>query len=246
MDKNYKIRVEYDGAAFCGWQKQKDQQTVQGELEKSLSLILNQPVKIAGSGRTDAGVHAFGQVASFHAATRLSVHDIKRGVNSVIKQPIVIRQCEQVDNQFHAQYSALSKEYHYHILNRNDPCAVFRQYQWHIRSPLDVEQMNACCRILIGKKDFKSFENTGSPRRSTIREIFSASMVQPQKDRIVFKICASGFLKYMVRNIVGTLVEAGKKKIGPDSFNQLIQARDRSQAGPTAPAHGLFLYQVNY
>jgi tRNA pseudouridine38-40 synthase len=246
MAKNFKMIVEYDGTSFFGWQRQKDKKTIQGELEKNLSLILNQPVKVSGSGRTDAGVHAWGQVASFHADTNLAVSDIKQGVNSIIKQPIVIRQCEVVDDAFHAQYNAVSKEYHYHILNREDPCAIYRQYQWHIKKKLDINAMNQCCQMLIGSMDYKSFENTGSPRKSRVREVFSAMVSSPDETQVIFSICASGFLKYMVRNIVGTLVQVGIKKITTSDFKAILLSCDRRNAGPTAPAHGLFLYRVNY
>ncbi len=246
MKKNFKLIIEYDGTGFYGWQKQKDKITVQGEIEQVLSRILNQKITISGSGRTDAGVHALGQTAHFYAETNLLPQAIKKGVNSLIRQPVVIRECDRADDTFHAQYSAVSKEYNYYILNRQDPAAVGRQYQWHVRQDLDTDVMNHCCEQLIGEYDFKSFENTGSPRSSTVRTVFSARIEKKKRHRIVFKICASGFLKYMVRNITGTLVQAGLHKITPDDFKIILSACDRTKAGPTAPAHGLFLYQVNY
>lgn len=246
MNKNFKLIIEYDGTLFFGWQRQKDKKTIQGEIEKALSIILNQEVNISGSGRTDAGVHAFGQVANFHAKTRLAPHDIKRGINSLIKDPIVIRDCSRVPDEFHAQYHAVSKEYHYFLLNREDPCAIGRSYQWHIRHPLDIDTMNDCCQAITGIYDFKSFENTGSPRSSTIREVFYSS-INPLPDHcLVFKINASGFLKYMVRNLIGTLVYAGLNKITLDEFIHVRDAKDRTLAAATAPAHGLFLKKVNY
>ncbi|CCK80571.1 tRNA pseudouridine(38-40) synthase TruA [Desulfobacula toluolica] len=246
MKKNFKIIVEYDGTDFFGWQRQNDKKTIQGELEKALSMILNQDVRISGSGRTDAGVHAFGQVANFHVNTGILPQNIKKGVNSVIKQPIVIRECQIVDNDFHGRYKAVSKEYHYFILNREDPCAIGRSYQWHIRHPLDIEAMNQCCNEITGVFDFKSFENTGSPRSSTIREIFFSHISVLDNNRLVFKICGSGFLKYMVRNLIGTIVLAGLNKITVTQFRKILETKDRTKAGPTAPAHGLFLKKVNY
>lgn len=246
MDKNFKLIIEYDGSSFFGWQKQKNQITIQGEIEHALARMLCQNIKIYGSGRTDAGVHATGQVANFHALTNIDSCDIKKGLNGLIKQPIVIRECSLVDTSFHAQYHAVSKEYHYHILNREDPCAIGRQYQWHIRKKLDVTIMNQCCEYIIGEFDFKSFENTGSPKSSSIRKVFHAVFNTPETDRIVFSIRASGFLKYMVRNIVGTLIEVGLHKITINDFMRVFQACDRTKAAPTAPAHGLFLYRVNY
>jgi tRNA pseudouridine38-40 synthase len=246
MNKNFKIIVEYDGTSFFGWQRQKDRTTIQGELERALSIILNQDIKIFGSGRTDAGVHAYGQVANLHADTHISCRDIKKGVNSLIKHPIVIRDCYIVEEDFHARYHAVSKEYHYLILNREDPCAIGRLYQWHIRHPLDIELMNQCCQSIIGVFDFKSFESTGSPRSSTVRQVFFSHIHPLDDSRLVFKICGKGFLKYMVRNLIGTIVLAGLNKITITEFNAIFEAKDRTKAGPTAPAHGLFLKQVNY
>ncbi len=246
MNKNFKILIEYDGTNFFGWQKQPDTKTVQGEIEKALTLILNQKIKITGSGRTDAGVHAMGQAANFHADTNILPQKIKAALNSLIKVPIVIRDCHLVADSFHARYNAVSKEYHYFILNRQDPCAVKKMYQWHIKSPLDIKAMTQCCQAITGIFDFKSFENTGSPRSSTIRQIFFFNISQLDYQRLVFKICASGFLKYMVRNLIGTIVLAGLNKISIDGFIQILEAKDRSLAGQTAPAHGLFLKKVNY
>lgn len=246
MKKNFKLVVEYDGTDFFGWQRQENLPTIQGEIEKALSTILNQEIHISGSGRTDAGVHALGQVASFKAETDIDLQKLKKGVNSLIKHPIVVRELTRVNDDFHAQYKAISKEYHYVILNREDPCAVGRNFVWHIRHPLDVDRMNQCCALLKGEHDFKSFENTGSPRSSTIRKVFSSQVSSGQDHRLVFKICASGFLKNMVRNITGTLVDAGLSKIGVQEFKDILDGKDRTLAGATAPARGLFLFRVNY
>lgn len=246
MHKNYKIIIEYDGQHFFGWQKQKNKKTIQGEIEKTLRLILNQKIKITGSGRTDAGVHAFGQVASFHADTNILPEKIKKALNSLIKDPIVIRKCNMIDTAFNARYNAVSKEYHYFILNREDPCAIKRQYQWHIRHPLDIKAMNQCCNAITGVFDFKSFENTGSQRFSTVREVFFSNITPLDDQRIVFKICGSGFLRYMVRNLIGTIALVGMNKISFDKFLYIFKARDRTLAGATAPAHGLVLQKVNY
>lgn len=246
MIQTYKLTIEYDGTGFSGWQRQADKSTIQGELELVLSRILNQPICLAGSGRTDAGVHAWGQVASFCADTDMDPRMLQKGVNSLMKLPIVLTECTRVPHDFHARFSAVSKEYHYHILNRENPCAVGRNYVWHIHSPLDTAVMNQCGALLCGTYDFKSFENTGAPRRSTVRTVFMARVDRQDQDRVVFRICADGFLKNMVRNIVGTLVDAGRHKITAKDFETLLSARDRSLAGATAPARGLFLYQVHY
>lgn len=247
MDRNFKITIEYDGTRFFGWQRQKKQQTVQEEIETVLSCILNQQITISGSGRTDSGVHAYGQTASFRASTLFDAEKIKTAANALLKRyPIVIKECWTAADDFHAQYNALSKEYHYYILNRKTPMAINRDYHWHIKEELDVDVMNRCCSRACGRLDFKSFENTGSPRTSTIREVISFTAEKIEDDRILFKICGKGFLKYMVRNLVGTIVLAGRHKISVDRFVKIIESKDRTKAGPTAPPHGLFLMRVNY
>ncbi len=246
MNRNFKIIVEYDGTLFSGWQRQKDKNTIQGEIEKVLTRIFNQDIRVIGSGRTDSGVHALGQVANFHVDTDMEPIRIKKAVNSMIKDPIVIRDCCVVENHFHAQYDTISKEYQYFILNREDPSAIGALFQWHIRQPLDIGLMRQCCRAITGVFDFRSFENTGSPRSTTIREVLFSDICQLDEGRLVFKIQATGFLKYMVRNLIGTIILAGQKKISVQKFEDILKAKDRAKAGPTAPPHGLFLKQVNY
>jgi len=252
MNHCFKLIVEYDGTLFFGWQRQPKGTTIQGELESAIGHILNQKISIRGSGRTDAGVHALGQVAHFHARTQMDPLVLKKGLNSFIKSAIVIRECSVEEDTFHAQYQARSKEYNYYILNRPDPCAIGDAYLWQIKHPLDLALMNQCCDLMTGVHDFKSFENTGSPRTSSIREVFFARVESLdtggllQKNLVIFKISASGFLRNMVRNIMGTLVDVGLKKIDPKKFEAIFMARDRKLASKTAPAKGLFLKQVNY
>lgn len=250
MSNNFKIVIEYDGKGYFGWQIQKNQITIQSELEKALSTILNQKIKIQGSGRTDAGVHAYAQVANFIADTKLPCKSIKNGVNSIIKGPIIIKKCDIIHKNFHARHDAISKEYHYHILNREDGWAIKKDYVLHIKKKLELEPMQECCKIIMGKHDFKSFEGSGSPKFTTIREIFTACFfIDPNdisKENIIFKISANGFLKYMVRNIIGTIILAGLLKIDTNEFKNILKARNRTAAGPTAPAQGLFLMDVKY
>ncbi|WDP93102.1 MAG: tRNA pseudouridine(38-40) synthase TruA [Desulfobacter sp.] len=238
--------IEYDGTRFFGWQRQTDKPTIQGELERLLSIILNQEIKIHGSGRTDAGVHARAQVAHFHARTAMTPGALKKGLNSMMRHPIVVHDCHEMPADFHAQYHVKSKEYRYYILNRREPCAVGRDFVWHVNHPLDIKVMNQCCQSLVGVHDFKAFENTGSPRSSTIREVYWASWTAEKEKRLVFSISASGFLKNMVRNIVGTLKDAGAGKITPVEFQDIMSSCQRPLAGATAPARGLFLHKVIY
>lgn len=246
MIQTFKLTIEYDGTQFFGWQRQTDKPTIQGALEQVLSRILNQPVTLAGSGRTDAGVHARGQVASFCAETGMDPSTLKKGVNRLMKHPIVLKGCARVPDDFHARFSAVSKEYHYYVLNRDDPCAIGRDYIWHVPRPLNLKTMNQCCQTICGMHDFKSFENAGSPRQSTVRTVFVARMDRLDNDRLIFKICADGFLKNMVRNLMGTLVDVGQAKITPRMFERILSGRNRSLAGAKAPARGLILNQVNY
>jgi len=246
MLKNFKITIEYDGTAYHGWQRQVDDPTIQGEIEKALMTMTGNPVTLTGSGRTDAGVHAFGQVANFKCRTGLDHSVFLKGLNSLLPKDIVITKCAQVSLEFHARYDVKSKSYHYRILNRNLPAAIFRQYAWHIPKKLNLEAMAGSLRYIIGTHDFKAFEGTGSPRTSTIRSVMHADLKKMDDGYLIFKIQGNGFLRFMVRNIVGTLVDVGRGKITPHNFNNILLSKDRNLAGVTAPAHGLFLMHVNY
>ncbi|MFP4572647.1 MAG: tRNA pseudouridine(38-40) synthase TruA [Desulfobacterales bacterium] len=245
--KNFKLTIEYDGTDFNGWQIQKTGRTVQGAIEAALNVMTRQKIRVTGSGRTDAGVHALGQTAHFKCNTRLAAKDFFSGLNSLLPADIVIHACEQASAEFHAQYNARRKTYHYNILNRPMAAAVGRQYAWHIQNPLDTESMQQAADSLVGTHDFSAFENTGSPRSDSVRTVYSASFIKPADDEnICFEISANGFLRYMVRNIVGTLVLVGHSKITPHEFAAVKNCLDRSRAGPTAPPHGLFLMSVTY
>jgi tRNA pseudouridine38-40 synthase len=246
MKKNFKLIIEYDGTRYHGWQRQKDDRSIQGEIEKALQKMTARKVTVIGSGRTDAGVHAEGQVASFECDTRLEPEALLNGLNSLLAEDIVIKACEQVSATFHARYDAKRKIYRYQILNRSTPAAIGRQYAWFIRKSLDQDAMRAAISHIIGRNDFKSFEGTGSPRQHTTRQIYSAELIEHQGGLLIFHIEADGFLRYMVRNIVGTLVDVGMHKLTPDDFKRILDSKDRSQASATAPAHGLTLLKVKY
>jgi len=246
MQKNFKLTIEYDGSEFHGWQRQKKDRTVQGVIETAVATMIGQPVALIGSGRTDAGVHALGQVANFLCDTELSAAIFRRGLNSLLPKDVAIRSCSLVDVSFHARFSAKSKIYQYCILNRDIPAAVGRQYCWFIRKKIDIETLRAAAGYIAGTHDFKSFEGTGSPRSSTIRQVLRAEWQQPEPDHLIFRIEADGFLRYMVRNLVGTLVQVGQGDITPDDFRRILLSTDRNQAGATAPPQGLFLMEVRY
>lgn len=243
---NFKLTIEYDGTAYHGWQRQKNDRTIQGEIERALEIMTRQRVVVTGSGRTDAGVHALAQTASFRCDTHLTPGTFHKGLNALLDEDIVIRGCQAVPDDFHARFDAVGKVYCYHILNRPLPAAVGRLYHWHIRAPLDTAAMGKAAAHILGSHDFKAFEGTGSPRSHTIRRVCRAEWNTEGKGRLSFLIEADGFLRFMVRNIVGTLVEVGLGKRSAAGFGEILRGLDRSRAGATAPARGLFLVGVRY
>lgn len=243
---NFKITIEYDGTNYHGWQRQKNDATVQAEIESKLELMTRQRISLIGSGRTDAGVHALGQVAHFRCETGLTAHTLLKGLNSLLPEDIVIRDCRQVAENFHARFDVKSKIYHYRILNHKLPSALLRHYAWHIRAPLNITAIEAARQFIVGRHDFKSFEGAGSPRVHTVRKITKAQWTILDGTMHQFCIEADGFLRYMVRNLVGTLVDVGLGKTSPREFHNILLSKDRNQAGATAPPQGLFLVQVNY
>lgn len=246
MKKNFKLTLEYDGAGYQGWQRQKNGPTVQGALENALARMTGQSLSLIGSGRTDSGVHALGQVANFICETRLGPREFQNGLNSLLQPDIAVVDCAAVPLDFHARFDAKGKLYAYHLLNRPIRVPVGRQYHWHIKPALDIQAMRSALAYIRGRHDFKAFEGAGSPRSHTVRTVVHAELI-PCGDRMYrFEIEADGFLRYMVRNIVGTLVELGKGKISPREFNAILGSRNRDRAGPTAPAQGLFLVRVFY
>jgi len=246
MTKNIKITIEYDGTDYHGWQRQRDDPTIQGEIEKALLTMTGKRITLTGAGRTDAGVHAFGQVANFHCDAEWMPEVFHRGLNRLLPDDIVIKACRQVDESFHARYDVKSKIYHYRILNRPIPAAIGRHYAWFIPRPLDPTAMRSAMASMLGSQDFKAFEGSGSPRAHTIRHVIAAALNPGDRGHMIFSIEADGFLRFMVRNIVGTLVAIGLGKVTPDGFRQILNSKDRRNAGVTAPAHGLFLMEVKY
>ncbi len=243
---NYKLTIEYDGSLYHGWQRQKNDRSIQGEIEKKLAIMTETKISLTGSGRTDAGVHAYGQTANFHCDNKISPEAFQKGLNSLLPGDIIIRQCETIDEAFHARYDAKSKIYNYRILNAPLPVAIGKQYCWHLRAPLNLDLMQQAANNIDGTHDFKAFEGSGSPRASTIRCIMSTAFARENMDYIIFKIEGNGFLRFMVRNIIGSLVDVGLKKISTEDFKQILISKDRNLAGVTAPPHGLFLMRVRY
>jgi tRNA pseudouridine38-40 synthase len=246
MIKNFKLVVEYDGANYSGWQRQKSDPTIQGEIEHALMTMTRRKITLIGSGRTDAGVHASGQTANFKCDTRLTSEAFQKGLNSLLPKDIVIRSCQPAALDFHARFDAKSKAYRYHILNLHLPIAIGRQYVWQIRRPLDTHAMITASRYFVGIHDFKAFEGSGSPRAHTVRNVTMAQLSVGHDGKITFDIEANGFLRFMVRNIVGTLVDIGMGKLSLQDIPEIFHSRDRCRASATAPAQGLFLISVTY
>jgi tRNA pseudouridine38-40 synthase len=243
--KNFKIVVEYDGTDYCGWQRQPDQPSIQGALEEAIERMTRQPITLHGSGRTDAGVHALGQTAHFKCRTRLGPEELHKGMNGLLPGDIAVQACTSVPLDFHARFDSRWKHYRYRICNRPVRKAIGRQYAWHLYRPLDVAAMAIGALHLTGQHDFKSFESSGSPRSHTIRNVMKAAW-DDRGDHLEFNIRANGFLRFMVRNIVGTLVAVGMGKMAPEDIPALLRAADRRLAPPTAPPQGLFLVRVQY
>jgi tRNA pseudouridine38-40 synthase len=244
--RNIKLIIEYDGTAFHGWQIQPGQKTIQGVIKEQIDQITQEGVKLIGAGRTDAGVHALGQVANFQTESTIDLTALQRGLNSLLAPDIVITAIEEVAQDFHARFSARSKTYEYHILNCAYPSAFLKAYAWFIPHKLDIASMERCGRLLIGSHDFSSFRASGDESRHSVREVIHFEIERREGDLIVIVIEANAFLREMVRSIVGTLVDVGRGKTSVEEFEGIFQARDRRQAGMTAPAQGLFMKEVKY
>ena len=246
MSRFIKLTIEYDGTDYAGWQRQKNANTIQETIERTLSLVSNAPVTLHGSGRTDAGVHALAQVAHFFSPADHPPALYQRALNKLLPDDIVILDAVEVGPDFHARYSAKSKCYRYLILNRSLPSAFDRRGMWFFPPPLNTETMAECLRLLEGTRDFSSFRAAGSGTRSAVRTLTRQGLIRREDGLLTVTVEANGFLRHMVRNIVGTIVEAGLGKITPEDFQAIMEAGQRSLAGPTAPAHGLYLVEVRY
>ena len=240
-----KLTVAYDGTAYAGWQIQPNDPTVQAVLETAWHEITRETVRVMAAGRTDAGVHALGQVVSVATQSQLSAADLHRGLNAVLPEDVAVVAVEEAPENFHATHDAVRKTYRYQIHNGRTPDIFDRRYLWQYPQPLDAEKMNAAAQALVGKHDFSSFESIGSERPDSVRTITEISVLR-EDDRITVEVTGDGFLYNMVRAIVGTLVEVGKGAREPKWMAEVLAARDRRLAGQTAPPHGLFLVSVDY
>jgi len=242
-----RLTIEYEGTAYQGWQLQPDGSTVQEVLERALGTALREPVRVRGAGRTDAGVHACGQVAAVRVTTvPADLGRLLRSLNALTPEDVAVRDIAVVDDGFDPRRQARSRLYEYRILGAPAPSPFWRRFAWHHPLPLDAARMDGAASSLVGEHDCAAFRAADAePVRSTVRRIFE-SRVRAEGPLLVYRIEATAFLKHMVRNIVGTLVEIGRGEREPDAMRDLLASRDRTRAGATAPAHGLTLLAVRY
>ena len=239
------IGVEYDGSAFCGWQRQKDQPSVQEALETALSRFADHTVEVVVAGRTDTGVHGLGQVAHFDSTAQRSEYAWLRGVNAFLPPPVSLRWVKPVADDFHARFSATSRSYRYLICNLPQRPALYRQCMTWIYAPLDAARMQEAANHLLGRHDFSAFRASSCQAKHPVREIYQI-VVQRQGDLVSIDIEANAFLHHMVRNIAGVLISVGSGKQPVDWVQAVLVGRDRCQAGVTALPSGLYLTRVRY
>jgi tRNA pseudouridine38-40 synthase len=243
--RTIKLTIAYDGTEFVGWQRQATGLSIQGAVEDVLATIDGKVVTLHGAGRTDAGVHALAQTASARVTTTLDDETLARALNAHLTPAIRVTAVATVPDDFHARFSAAGKVYEYRIWNGPAIPPFIRLYAWHIPEALDVDAMHAASRAIVGVRDFAGFRSAKSVNHTTVREIVRAGW-RREAELLIFEIAGTGFLRHMVRSLVGTLVEIGRGQRPADEMAALLATPDRSAAGRTAPAHGLFLVKVEY
>jgi len=254
--RNIRLLLAFDGTVYSGWQRQKNAPTVQGEIEECLLRMTEAKITLHGAGRTDAGVHALGMVANFRTDTRIPCPAFVRGLNCMLPPDIRILEATVMPDQFHSRFSAIGKTYRYTICTAPVQPPTERLYATHVPRQLDAVLIKTALNQIIGSHDFSSFEGTGSrdletdgfAGRGAMRILYQAEFTSEamRPDTWFFRFTGNGFLRHMVRNLVGTLLLVGSGRITPDEFTAILQSRDRAQAGATAPAHGLLLEKVLY
>ncbi len=243
--RNIKIIIEYDGKDFNGWQKQPNKLNIQGEIERAIEEVTGEKVDLIASGRTDAGVHALGQVANFKIEKDIPIEKIPYALNSKLKKSIRIKEANEVDEKFHSRYTCKRKTYKYVINNSVQGTAIYRNLQYHFPEKLDDVKMNEAAKYLIGEHDFKSFKASGTSSKSSIRTIYNAS-VKREEEIVTIELTGNGFLYNMVRIIAGTLIDVGTGKINAKDVKEILDAKNRLKAGKTLPPNGLYLVNVEY
>ena len=244
--RNIKLIIEYDGKDFNGWQKQPNKLNIQGEIEKAIERITGEQVDLTASGRTDAGVHAIGQVANFKTNSNIPIEKIPVAINSNLKKSIIIKSAEEVDERFHSRLNCKKKTYRYIINNSKYGTAIYRNLETHIPMELDIKKMKEAIKYFEGEHDFKAFKASGTSSKSSVRTIYKAEVIDAGNERIYIELTGNGFLYNMVRIISGTLVDVGLGKIEPKEIKEIIELGKRENAGKTLPPQGLYLVKVEY
>jgi tRNA pseudouridine38-40 synthase len=244
--RNIKLVIEYDGKDFNGWQKQPTKLNIQGEIERAIMEITKEDnIELNASGRTDAGVHALGQVANFKTNCSIPVEKFPIAINTKVKKSIIIKSAEEVPERFHSRYNCKQKTYRYVINNSEFGSAIYRNLECHIPQKLDVKEMKKAIKFFEGEHDFKGFKASGTSSKNSVRKIFKTN-IDVDGDRIFIELTGSGFLYNMVRIISGTLVDVGLGKIKSEEIPEIILSGDRTRAGKTLPPQGLYLVKVEY
>ena len=243
--RNIKLTIEYDGTSYGGWQKQKNNRTIQQCIEEAIKLLTGEEVELIGSSRTDAGVHAKGMVANFITNSKIPADKFREAINTKLPDDIGIIKSEEVDKNFHSRYDSKGKTYCYTLVNRYEKVCLGRSYVYQVRDELNYNLMKDAAKYFLGKHDFKAFKTNGSSVKTSVRTI-SGLELELKGDVLKIFISTDGFLYNMVRIIVGTLIEVGKGKIKPEDIESIIRNGDRSKAGPCVPPNGLVLEKVFY
>ena len=244
--KNIKLAITYDGTGYFGWQRQLNKPTIQGTIEKKIKIMVGKSVSLIASGRTDAGVHALHQVANFRVSSTITPLIFLKGLNSLLPDSIIIKEAEYVPIDFHARYNAKSKVYEYRVDNERLQSPFLRHYAWHISRLLDLQAMEECLEIIKGAHHFSSFFSAGDGKIDPVRNMIQAELEIRKGNLLSFNFEANGFLRHMVRNIMGTIVKAGLGEISIARFSEILESKDRQKAGVKAPAGGLYLKDVRY
>ena len=255
MTKNVLVKIEYDGTFFHGWQRQPGERTVQGELERVFSILCAEPIELAATGRTDRGVHAICQCATFKGDFAIPINRMKEAANSLLADrknaagaaigDVRVLSVEEVHEDFHARFSCKGKTYRYSI-DMGEPCTFMRNYTYYVKDSLNLDAMKAAAKIMVGTHDFKCFEAAGgNPRETTVRTIYDIS-ISKDGNSVIIDVTGDGFLYNMVRIISGTLIDVGRGKIEPNFVSHIIESGDRKKAGHTAPPYGLYLKEIYF
>jgi tRNA pseudouridine38-40 synthase len=246
LRRNIRLLLEYDGSRYHGWQRQLDAATIQGTIEEAVARLTQTPAAVIASGRTDAGVHARGQVANFRTQSSIPLKAFHQGLNSLLPKDIAVLEASDAPPSFHARKSARAKTYEYRILNRPNRSPLARHYAWWLAPPLDLGAMAEAAAALPGEHDFTAFRASGSDNLNPVRRVLAAAWREEPGGWLSFTITATGFLRGMVRSLVGTMAEVGQGKAPPAKLAELLENGARHLAGPTAPAQGLYLVEVFY